>query len=152
MAQASETVEETALDTALMHDLYYSMKGRPFLLMESSPSFTNWQPISKQKRPRLRSLRLCRRLHMVRTVCFTSSGGPAGVRKKSSTVQSLATMAGGCPPLPGDSRVAKSWKCSQRLQQSAAQNRQRSSTIGKTSGHWKVPAALEMPGWATGTS
>ena len=27
----SETVEETALDTALMHDLYYSMKGRPFL-------------------------------------------------------------------------------------------------------------------------
>ena len=52
----SETVEETALDTALMHDLYYSMKGRPFLLMESSPSFTNWQPISKQKRPGIAEL------------------------------------------------------------------------------------------------
>ena len=129
----SETVEETALDTALMHDLYYSMKGR--------------------SAPALRSLRLCRRLHMVRTVCFTSSGGPAGARKKSSTVQSLATMGGRMPAPSGRQSVwAKSWKCSQRLQQSAAQNRQRSSTIGKTSGHWKVPAALEMPGWATGTS
>ena len=47
----TETVEETALDTAMMHDLFYSMKGKPFLLMESSPSFTNWQPISKQKKP-----------------------------------------------------------------------------------------------------
>lgn len=47
----SETVEETALDTAMMHDLFYSMKDKPFLLMESSPSFTNWQPVSKQKKP-----------------------------------------------------------------------------------------------------
>ena len=47
----SETVEQTALDTAMMHDLFYSLKGQPFLMMESSPSFTNWQPISKQKKP-----------------------------------------------------------------------------------------------------
>ena len=52
----TETVEETALDTAMMHDLFYSMKGRPFLLMESSPSFTNWQPISKQKKPGIAEL------------------------------------------------------------------------------------------------
>ena len=51
-----ETVEETALDTAMMHDLFYSMKGKPFLLMESSPSFTNWQPISKQKKPGIAEL------------------------------------------------------------------------------------------------
>lgn len=47
----TETVEQTALDTAMMHDLYYSLKQKPFLLMESSPSFTNWQPVSKQKKP-----------------------------------------------------------------------------------------------------
>lgn len=52
----TETVEETALDTAMMHDLYYSMKGKPFLLMESSPSFTNWQPVSKQKKPGIAEL------------------------------------------------------------------------------------------------
>lgn len=52
----SETVEETALDTAMMHDLFYSMKGKPFLLMESSPSFTNWQPVSKQKKPGIAEL------------------------------------------------------------------------------------------------
>ena len=52
----TETVEETALDTAMMHDLFYSMKGNPFLLMESSPSFTNWQPISKQKKPGIAEL------------------------------------------------------------------------------------------------
>lgn len=52
----TEIVEETALDTAMMHDLFYSMKGKPFLLMESSPSFTNWQPISKQKKPGIAEL------------------------------------------------------------------------------------------------
>ena len=52
----TETVEETALDTAMMHDLFYSMKGKPYLLMESSPSFTNWQPISKQKKPGIAEL------------------------------------------------------------------------------------------------
>ena len=54
--KSTETVEETALDTAMMHDLFYSMKGKPFLLMESSPSFTNWQPISKQKKPGIAEL------------------------------------------------------------------------------------------------
>lgn len=52
----SETTEQTALDTAMMHDLFYSLKQKPFLQMESSPSFTNWQPISKQKRPGIASL------------------------------------------------------------------------------------------------
>lgn len=52
----SETVEETALDTAMMHDLFYSMKDKPFMLMESSPSFTNWQPVSKQKKPGIAEL------------------------------------------------------------------------------------------------
>lgn len=45
------TIEETALDTNLMHDLYYSLKGQPFYLMESTPSYTNWQPITRVKRP-----------------------------------------------------------------------------------------------------
>lgn len=46
-----ETVESTALDTAMMHDLIYSLKRRPFWLMESTPSATNWQPVSKMKKP-----------------------------------------------------------------------------------------------------
>ncbi|MBO0993108.1 beta-galactosidase [Bacillus sp. SD088] len=34
------------------HDRFRSLKdGQPFLLMESTPSLTNWQPISKLKRP-----------------------------------------------------------------------------------------------------
>ena len=32
------------------------MKGKPFLLMESSPSFTNWQSVSKQKKPGIAEL------------------------------------------------------------------------------------------------
>ena len=46
-----EALWETALDTALMHDLYYSVKKQPFWLMESTPSYTNWQRVSKPKRP-----------------------------------------------------------------------------------------------------
>ena len=47
----TETLEDTALDTAMMHDLFYSLKGQPFWLMESTPSYTNWQPVSKVKKP-----------------------------------------------------------------------------------------------------
>jgi len=38
--------------TALYHDMMRSLKqGKPFFLMESTPSATNWQPLSKLKKP-----------------------------------------------------------------------------------------------------
>ena len=41
-----------ASDVAMSHDLNRSLvPGKPFLLMESTPSMTNWQHVSKQKRP-----------------------------------------------------------------------------------------------------
>lgn len=46
-----ETVEDTALDANMMHDLIYSVKGEPFYLMESTPSYTNWQKVTKNKKP-----------------------------------------------------------------------------------------------------
>ena len=44
--------DETALAcyTAMYHDMMRSLKGgKPFVLMESTPSTTNWQPTSKLK-------------------------------------------------------------------------------------------------------
>jgi beta-galactosidase len=41
---------------ALNHDLFRTLKGRPFVLMESTPSQTNWQPVSKLKRPGMHKL------------------------------------------------------------------------------------------------
>ena len=41
-----------ASEIAFVHDLNRSLKGgRPFMLMESVPSATNWQPAAKLKRP-----------------------------------------------------------------------------------------------------
>jgi beta-galactosidase len=41
----------TAMQTAFYHDLHRSYKqGQPFLLMESTPSVTNWQGISRLKK------------------------------------------------------------------------------------------------------
>ncbi|MCJ8011565.1 beta-galactosidase [Paenibacillus sp. KQZ6P-2] len=41
----------------LNHDMFRSIKGgKPFLLMESTPSQTNWQPVSKLKRPGMHML------------------------------------------------------------------------------------------------
>ncbi|WP_432459936.1 beta-galactosidase [Agarivorans sp. QJM3NY_25] len=37
--------------TAMYHDLMRSLKDQPFLLMESTPSQTNWQPVTKLKKP-----------------------------------------------------------------------------------------------------
>ncbi|CAM4479485.1 beta-galactosidase [Paenibacillus endophyticus] len=41
---------------AFHHDLYRSLKRKPFLLMESVPSATNWQAVSKLKRPGMHKL------------------------------------------------------------------------------------------------
>ncbi len=44
-----ETV--TASDCGMQHDIMRSLKKQPFLLMESCPSSTNWQKVSKLKKP-----------------------------------------------------------------------------------------------------
>ncbi|WP_367997075.1 beta-galactosidase [Paenibacillus sp. CH40] len=41
-----------AAKVAMMHDIIRSIKGgKPWMLMESTPSLTNWQDVSKLKRP-----------------------------------------------------------------------------------------------------
>lgn len=42
---------DTARDTAFWHDVMRGLKKKPFLLMESCPSSTNWQSVSKLKKP-----------------------------------------------------------------------------------------------------
>lgn len=48
--------DRLAANIAFLHDLNRSLKRRPFLLMESTPSATNWQPVAKLKRPRMHEL------------------------------------------------------------------------------------------------
>ena len=40
-----------AQQAAFWHDFYRSLKKKPFLLMESTPSLVNWKPYNKTKRP-----------------------------------------------------------------------------------------------------
>ncbi|MBI5831129.1 MAG: beta-galactosidase [Armatimonadetes bacterium] len=43
---------ETAVGVSMVNDIYRAMKGgRPWMLMESTPSMTNWQQVCKLKRP-----------------------------------------------------------------------------------------------------
>ena len=41
----------TAMDCGMQHDIMRSIQKKPFLLMESCPAATNWQPVSKLKKP-----------------------------------------------------------------------------------------------------
>lgn len=45
-----------AVRVAMMHDIVRSIKGKPWLLMESTPSSTNWQDVTKTKRPGVHAL------------------------------------------------------------------------------------------------
>ena len=48
---------DIALWAAFCHDLNRSLKGgKPFMLMESSPSATNWRPVAKLHRPNVHML------------------------------------------------------------------------------------------------
>ena len=46
-----EAVIDTAYDNGMCHDLMRSLKGKPFFQMESCPASTNWQSVSKLKKP-----------------------------------------------------------------------------------------------------
>ena len=42
---------DIAIQASFKHDLTRGLKGKPFMLMESSPSATNWRPVAKLHRP-----------------------------------------------------------------------------------------------------
>ena len=42
---------KTAQEVGFWHDFFRSLKQKPFLLMESTPSLVNWKPFNKPKRP-----------------------------------------------------------------------------------------------------
>lgn len=44
---------DIAYDNGMQHDFMRSLKNKPFLLMESCPTSTNWQGVSKLKKPGL---------------------------------------------------------------------------------------------------
>lgn len=46
----------TACETSFKHDVNRSLKGKPFMLMESAPSLVNWMPVNKLKRPEMHML------------------------------------------------------------------------------------------------
>jgi beta-galactosidase len=48
--------EVIAMNESLSHDMMRSIKGKPFLLMECTPSTTNWRGISKLKKPGMHRL------------------------------------------------------------------------------------------------
>jgi len=51
------SVTEDIAETAMKHDLMRGLKnGLPFILMEQTPSVTNWQPYNSLKRPRVMRL------------------------------------------------------------------------------------------------
>ena len=52
----AETVAETAMKTAYVHDQFWSLKHQPFLVMESTPSFVNWGQYNKAKQPGMHRL------------------------------------------------------------------------------------------------
>lgn len=48
--------EEVARDCAMTHDMMRSLQKKPFLLMECTPNATNWQGVSKLKKPGMHQL------------------------------------------------------------------------------------------------
>ena len=52
----SESMVDTALNASFLHDMFRSMKNKPFLMIESTPSLVNWHDTNKLKSPGLNIL------------------------------------------------------------------------------------------------
>ncbi|NNM86986.1 MAG: beta-galactosidase [Phycisphaerae bacterium] len=62
---------EVASDTAFKHDLNRSLKRRPWLLMESTPSNVNWASISRPKKPGVHRLACLQAVaHGADAICY----------------------------------------------------------------------------------
>lgn len=48
--------EKTAQENAFWHDFFRTLKGKPFFMMESTPSLVNWKSYNKLKRPGMDNL------------------------------------------------------------------------------------------------
>jgi beta-galactosidase len=78
---SAEGNAEVGLRTSYAHDLTRSLKRRPFMLMESCPSATNWRAVAKLHRPGLHMLQSIQALaHGADSVQYfqfrKSRGGP----------------------------------------------------------------------------
>jgi len=51
-----ESTAELAMKVGFINDLYRSIKGQPFLILESTPSCVNWHAVNKFKRPKMHLL------------------------------------------------------------------------------------------------
>jgi beta-galactosidase len=77
----TDTDIETGSRFSFYHDLNRGLKDKPFMLMESSPSATNWRPIAKLHRPNVHILQSLQALaHGADTVQYfqfrKGRGGP----------------------------------------------------------------------------
>lgn len=124
--------------TAMYHDLMRTLKGgKPFYLMESTPSLTNWQPISKLKSRACISCLHFRLSHTGQTPCSISSGVRAAVPSRSSTVPSsimsgISTLALGakCRSWVTSSTNSPQWQAVGWTPKSL------SFSTGKAAGQW----------------
>jgi beta-galactosidase len=98
MWHKQEDERAVACKTAMYHDLMRTLKGKPFVLMESSGQ-TCWQPTSKLKSRECIFSRHCRPLPTVPTRCSISSGVKAVGRLKNSTAR-LSIMSVISIPVP----------------------------------------------------
>ncbi|MDR2807622.1 MAG: beta-galactosidase [Spirochaetaceae bacterium] len=77
----TEKDREVGCRTAFNYDLTRGLKGKPFMLMESCPSATNWQAVTKLRRPNVHELQSLQAVaHGADTVQYfqfrKSRGGP----------------------------------------------------------------------------
>jgi len=63
-----ETTEFLASKLAFLNDYFRTLKDKPFLIMESTPSMVNWHPVNKAKRPGM---------HMLSSVACLAHGSDA---------------------------------------------------------------------------
>ena len=137
-------LQDTAawVDAAFKHDLTRGLdpNGR-WMLMECSPSSSNWYPTMTLKRPGCTGSRPCRRSPTGRTGCSTSSGASRAEARSSTTGRSSITARRRTGACSGRSaRSEWNWRGWRASPEPGSRPRSRSSTTGRRAGRSTPPA------------
>lgn len=142
--------EEVAKDCAMTHDMMRSLQKKPFLLMECTPNATNWQGVSKLKKPGMHQLSVIEAVaHGADSGQYFQLRQSRGSCEKFHSAVISNTRHGKHPDIPGSHRHRCCAGTAVRPGYTAAARRRkrRSCSTRKTNGRWTNARGRETSGW-----
>ena len=140
----------TAMDNGMQHDIMRSIQKKPFLLMENCPSATNWQSVSKLKKPgMLHAASMQAVAHGSDSILYFQLRQSQGSSEKFHGAVIDHYGKDDTRYLEKLQKWVKAWRNFRKLPERRIPHRWLWYMTGRTAGRWKMPRVREIKDCST---